>query len=138
MLIHKGAVRIEGYCCFGLGHRRLPYLLLDIIICAKNGMRHRILVVEPYGDALSRAVPWTSRNGRVEKCQVSHWEGEGVSVMARSEIMIECNSLAKKCKRGFVLLRVIFVKVPETALIRFPRVEPFRRFAQHALLLGLG
>ena len=61
-------------------------------------------------------------------------ESQRISIVAGSEIRIERDSLAEEGQGGFVLLRSVFVEMPKAALIGFPRVKPFRRFAQHALL----
>src|SRR5271169_780570 len=58
--------------------------------------------------------------------------------MAGGKVRIEPNRLAEKAESDLVLLRCVFVEVPEAALVRLPSVKAFGRLAQHALLLGLG
>ena len=65
-------------------------------------------------------------------------QGQRIAVMAGRELRIERDRLAEKGQRGLVLLRSVFVEVPKPALVGLPGIEPFRRLAQHALLLGLG
>lgn len=65
-------------------------------------------------------------------------KSERVSIVAWSEIQIECDSLAEEDEGLLILLGCIFVKVPQTALKGFPTIKPFRRLAQHSLLFGLG
>ena len=86
--------------------------------------------------ASSRGVPEPPRRGarRSARCPIG---GPAHIHNGRGQIRVEPDRLAEKAERDLVLLRCVFVEVPEAALVSLPGIETFRRLAQHALLLGL-
>src|SRR3954447_4254928 len=58
--------------------------------------------------------------------------------MTGREVRIEGDGLAEESQRRLVLFCSILVKMPKAALIGFPSIEAVRRFAQYAVLFGLG
>src|SRR5262249_6432947 len=64
-------------------------------------------------------------------------KGERQSIVARGKIWIELDGPTKKGLCCLVFLRSEFVEVPKSPLVGLPGIEPFRRFAQYSLLLGI-
>src|SRR5260370_15883933 len=98
----EGTVWIEGNRGARFGDGGLPFAAPHHHVC-QHRMRHRIVVVERYRDV--RFFTRGSLNlqeGAIREVPDIPLEGQRISVMAGSEIRIECDSLAEDGLRGLV------------------------------------
>jgi hypothetical protein len=117
------AIRVQAHRGPSFSDRGFP-ITTTLLHERQHGVRHRILLIEQHrSPCLLETRPGNLRPSRIEML------GKRKTVVTGSKVRIKFDSAAKQVLGDSVFVCVIFVKMPQAALIGLPHVQAPRRFA---------